>query len=106
MAKPEQWWVLRYSPGPLWPSDAPPEVALAGHREFLFDLHAKGHVVAAGPTPDRANTAQTVIRGFDEAEINEVVSRDPTVVDGRVNVELTPWLVVLTGSPINREPQD
>ncbi len=97
MPEPEIWWVLRYSPGPNWPADAPAEKALAGHREFLFDLHSRGHVVAAGPTPAHPNSAQTVVRNFDELAVRTAVSSDPAVADGRVTVEITQWVVVLTG---------
>ena len=97
---PQQWWVLRYSPGPEWPVGAPPEVSLAGHTEFIVDLHRRGHVIAAGPTPDRPDTAQTVVRGLDGTEVHTVVQSDPAVADRRLLVDIIPWTVVLLGSGI------
>lgn len=72
------------------------EVALAGHREFVLNLHARGHLVAAGPTPDRPDTAQTVLRGFDDDGLREALAGAPAVAVGRVVVDVTPCLVVLT----------
>jgi uncharacterized protein YciI len=81
--------------------DAPPfteeeESALQdAHMSHLADLHAAGHLLAAGPVigpPDRE------LRGFsilnvDPDRARELKERDPAVRAGKFRIEVYPWVL-------------
>jgi uncharacterized protein YciI len=82
-------------------SDAPDldeeaEAALQdAHMAHLADLHAAGHLLAAGPllgAPDRAFRGLSILNVEPERAI-ALKEEDPAVRAGRYRIEAFPWVV-------------
>ncbi|MEW2385937.1 YciI family protein [Micromonospora sp. NPDC047707] len=68
--------------------------ARPAHRERLAQLHAAGHLTAAGPWLDDSG-ALLVFRG-DEAAVREIMATDPYYTTPGVTVaSLRPWRPVV-----------
>jgi uncharacterized protein YciI len=76
--------------------DAEAEAALQdAHMAHLADLHAAGHLLAAGPllgAPDRAFRGLTILNVDPERAV-ALKAEDPAVRAGLYRVEAYPWLV-------------
>jgi len=89
-----------YVPGTQEEEDALQDAHLA----FLADLHAAGHLYAAGPLgggPDRPYRGLSIM-GVDPATALELKSADPAVKAGRFLVQVMPWMV--PGGAIHANP--
>lgn len=65
------------------------------HLAHLADLHAAGHLYAAGPLgagPDRPYRGLSLL-GVDPATAFELKSSDPAVRAGRFTIQVMPWMV-------------
>ena len=65
------------------------------HLSYLADLHAAGHLYAAGPLgggPDRPYRGLSIM-GVDPATALELKSADPAVRAGRFLIQVMPWMV-------------
>jgi uncharacterized protein len=80
-----------YTPGTQAEEDALQDAHLA----HLADLHAAGHLYAAGPLgagPDRLYRGLSIL-GVDPATALALKSADPAVRAGRFTIEVMPWMV-------------
>ncbi len=88
------WHLIIDTPGPnqhptvnFWEADWFP-----AHRGFHASLREAGHVIAAGPLPDREGAGQTLVRRVSSAEITRLATEtDPAAVGGFLQVEIIPW---------------
>lgn len=65
------------------------------HLAHLADLHAAGHLLAAGPLigpADRRYRGVSIFR-VDPERARELCDQDPMVVAGRFEVQIQPWMV-------------
>ena len=84
----------------ITPPDAPEldEKAAAelqdAHLAFLADLHAAGHLLAAGPLSDDEGPLRGLsILNVDPERARELKEADPAVRAGRFAVKVIPWMV-------------
>jgi uncharacterized protein YndB with AHSA1/START domain/uncharacterized protein YciI len=94
----EVWLVLTYTPaaGVGRPVDHPD---FAGHPQFLHRLQERGALVAAGPFP-ASGEGMTVVRvpaGAVGDLLDEANQDDTSVSRGVLEVQVRPWLVMVTG---------
>ena len=98
--EPRDWYVLLHQPGPALPEgqsvvDHP---AFAEHLAFLRRLARHGLLVAAGPLPDQLGSGMTVVKASPELDVQRLAAEDDlSVVRGLLTVQVSPWLVQLTG---------
>lgn len=62
------------------------------HMAHLADLHAAGHLVAAGPLRDDHFRGLSILT-VDVEEARRLTAADPAVRAGRFDVVVMPWLV-------------
>jgi uncharacterized protein YciI len=65
------------------------------HMAHLADLHAAGHLLAAGPLlgPDDRKFRGLSIYNVDPEQVRALTEQDPAVRAGRFSVEIFPWMV-------------
>jgi uncharacterized protein len=64
------------------------------HLAFLADLHAAGHLLAAGPLLDRDSPYRGLsVLSVGVAEARALTERDPAVQAGRFRIIALPWMV-------------
>lgn len=98
--EPLDWYVLLHQPGPALAEGQSvvehPDVA--EHRAFLQRLAQHGLLVAAGPLPDQLGSGMTVVRAAPDLDVPRLAAEDDlSVVRGLLTVQVSPWLVQLTG---------
>jgi uncharacterized protein YciI len=62
------------------------------HMSFLADLHAAGHLLAAGPVAD-AEIRGLSILNLDPEQARAVKEQDPAVRAGVYSLRVIPWMV-------------
>jgi len=100
----ELWFLLQHSPGAATPPSgvfASPDFGL--HVQFLRSLMADGVLVAGGPLPDQPGAGLTVVRVFDLATAQRVITAaqesDGAVLTGLLDLEIRPWQVRMSTVP-------
>jgi uncharacterized protein YciI len=64
------------------------------HMAHLADLHAAGHLLAAGPLLDRTSSFRGLsILNVEPEEALELKQRDPAVLAGKYRIIALPWMV-------------
>ena len=64
------------------------------HMSHLADLHAAGHLLAAGPLSDQQRFYRGLsILNVEPERARELKEQDPAVQIGRFSVKVIPWLV-------------
>ncbi len=88
-----------FSVGLLTLRDSPPVLELKeanelqdSHMAHLADLHAAGHLLAAGPLDDELVRGLLIFR-VDVEIARRMLEADPAVRAGRFDVTVAPWLV-------------
>jgi uncharacterized protein YndB with AHSA1/START domain/uncharacterized protein YciI len=94
------WYVLLHQPGPAAVADESvfghPD--FAEHVAFVQRLAKLGLLVATGPLPADQASLMTVLRAAPDLDIERVATEDDlSVARGLLSVQVTPWLVKLTG---------
>jgi uncharacterized protein len=70
------------------------EALQSAHMAFLADLHAAGHLLAAGPLRDRSTPYRGLsILNVDVEEALRLKQADPAVQAGVFRVVALPWMV-------------
>jgi hypothetical protein len=75
------------------------------HLAFLAEMHERESLLAAGPTvdPDAPQIRGFEIWGTDPAAARELASKDPAVQVGRLELELSGWIVPAGAVSFDRE---
>ncbi len=94
----KQAFVLLYRPGPAWIEGKPvSEQPLREHLDYLSGLYQTGTLLMAGPfTDDTGGLGILNVASQDEAE--NILSRDPAVIEGVLTAELHLWDIVIKGA--------
>lgn len=98
--EPRDWYLLLHQPGPALAEgqsvfDHPD---FAEHVAFLQRLARFGLLVAAGPLPDQLGSGMTVVKASPDLDVARLAAEDDlSVVRGLLTVQVSPWLVQLTG---------
>jgi uncharacterized protein YndB with AHSA1/START domain/uncharacterized protein YciI len=99
-AEPRDWYVLLHQPGPALAEGQSvlEHPDFAEHRAFLQRLARSGLLVAAGPLPDQLGSGMTVVKASPDLDVPRLAAEDDlSVVRGLLTVQVSPWLVQLTG---------
>jgi uncharacterized protein YndB with AHSA1/START domain/uncharacterized protein YciI len=99
-AQPHDWYVLLHQPGPALAEGQSvfEHPDFAEHVAFLKRLAQYGLLVAAGPLPDQLGSGMTVVRAAPDLDVARLAAEDDlSVVRGLLTVQVSPWLVQLTG---------
>ena len=99
------WYVLLHQPGPA----AVAGESVFGHPDFaehvafVQRLAALGLLVATGPLPGNEASLMTVVRAAPDLDVERVATEnDLSVARGLLSVQVTPWLVKLTGGALDQ----
>lgn len=98
--EPRDWYVLLHQPGPALAEgqSVVEHPDFAEHRAFLQRLARYGLLVAAGPLPDQLGSGMTVVKASPDLDVPRLAAEDDlSVVRGLLTVQVSPWLVQLTG---------
>ena len=84
-------YIAYYKPGPNWLEDKPlKDQPLKTHVDYLVDLHKSGRVIMGGPFGDGSG-GLVVFTADDIVDVNELVSRDPAVLEGILVASVKHW---------------
>ncbi len=98
--KARDWYVLLHQPGPALAEgqSVTEHPDFAEHLAFLQRLARYGLLVAAGPLPDQLGSGMTVVKASPDLDVQRLAAEDDlSVVRGLLTVQVSPWLVQLTG---------
>lgn len=85
------WYAADYNPGPNWLDGKPlNDQPLDDHVEYLVGLHRNGKVIMGGPFGDGTG-GLVVFAAFDILDIEDLVARDPAIVDGVLVATVKHW---------------
>ena len=97
------WYVLLHQPGPAAAAGESvfEHPDFAEHVAFVQRLAGLGLLVATGPLPADQASLMTVVRAAPDLDVERVATEnDLSVVRGLLSVQVTPWLVKLTGEAL------
>ena len=84
-------YIAYYKPGPNWlEGKSLKDQPLQKHVNYLVELHRSGSVIMGGPYGDGSG-GLVVFAADDIIDVNEVVSRDPTVAEGILVASVKQW---------------
>jgi uncharacterized protein YciI len=68
---------------------------LAAHLEYMIALEREGKDFGTGPFGDgTSGDGMTILRAADEAEVREIVARDPFFIHGLRTFTIKPWTLM------------
>lgn len=89
-----QTFIIIYMPGPAWIKDKPYwEQRLMEHGDYMHQLHVSGILRSAGPFSDHMGGA-TVIETTTVEEAQDILRKDPAIINKVFLGELHPWYLV------------
>ena len=84
-------YIAFYQPGRSWIKGSPlRDQPLEPHLEYLLALRDRGSVTAGGPFRDGSGGI-VIFSADDIVEVNQLVARDPAIVDGILTANVKEW---------------
>jgi uncharacterized protein YciI len=94
VVKMAEHYLVVYSCGPAWIAGKPfHEQKLLAHGNYMHSLYTKGILLEGGPFTDSSG-GMALIVVQDKQQAEDILSRDPAIVDGVFTAALRPWMRV------------
>lgn len=98
MSDPVTYFVLLHSPGPRWQAGIGfrHQDGVGRHVRYMREQLEGGRLILGGPFLDDSGGLM-VLRASTLEEARAIALADSTVVDGLLQVDVRPWMVVMDG---------